>query len=179
MMSNDSKISITAALAAATCTLLGSGLPEPVQAQEEPGWDFNTALLYYGEDADRVQDLSLNVLARRTFLDDKFLSLGLTADALTGASPNGALPQSGAQTFTQPSGEKTYTTPAGELPLDDTFRDTRVALTASWQQPLGRLFQFSVGASASAEYDYTHAGLNAKLARDFNQRNTTVSAGIA
>ena len=136
-MSNNSKLSITGALAAATCTLLGSGLPEPVQAQEEPGWDFNTALLYYGEDADRVQDLSLNVLARRTFLDDKFLSLGLTVDALTGASPNGALPQSGAQTFTRPSGEKTYTTPAGELPLDDTFQDTRVALTGSWQQPLG------------------------------------------
>jgi hypothetical protein len=179
VMSNSSKLSITGALAAATCTLLGSGLPEPVQAQEEPGWDFNTALLYYGEDGDRVQDLSLNVLARRTFLDDKILSLGLTVDALTGASPNGALPQSSAQTFTRPSGEKTYTTPAGELPLDDSFLDTRVALTASWQQPLGRLFQLSVGASASAEYDYTHVGLNAKLARDFNKRNTTISAGIA
>ena len=178
-MSNNGKLSITGALAAATCTLLSSGIPEPVQAQEEPGWDFNTALLYYGEDNDRVQDLSLNVVARRTFVDDKFLSLGLTVDSLTGASPNGALPQSGAQTFTQPSGKKTYTTPAGELPIDDTFRDSRVALTASWQQPLGRLYQLGVGASASAEYDYTHAGLNAKLARDFNRRNTTVSAGIA
>jgi hypothetical protein len=65
------------------------------------------------------------------------------------------------------------------LPLDDTFRDTRLALTANWQQTLGRLYSFNVGASASKEYDYTHVGLNARLARDFNQRNTTVSAGIA
>jgi len=178
-MSNNSKLSITGALAAATCTLLGSGLPEPVQAQEEPGWDFNTALLYYAEDDDRVEDLSLNLLARRTFVDDKFLSLGLTVDALTGASPNGALPQSRAQTFTRPSGEKTYTTPAGEAPKDDTFRDSRVALTANWQQPLGRFYQLNIGASASAEFDYVHVGLNAKIARDFNQRNTTLSAGIA
>ena len=173
------KTPIAAALAAATCALLGSSLPEPVQAQEEPKWEFNTALLYYGEDNDRVQDLSLNLLAQRNFVDDRFLTMGLTIDALTGASPNGALPQSVAQTFTQPSGRRTYTTEPGEIPIDDTFRDTRVAVNASWQQPLGRLYQFSAGVSASGEYDYVHTGVNARLSRDFNQRNTTVSAGIA
>ena len=178
-MHKKDKRSITATLAAASCTLLGTSAPEPVQAQEEPGWDFNTALLYYGEDNDRVQDLSLSVLARRMFVDDRYLSLGLTADALTGASPNGALPMSVAQTFTKPSGRNTYTTAPGEFPIDDSFRDTRVALTASWQQPLGRLYEFNVGVSASAEYDYTHAGLNAKISRDFNNRNTTLSAGAA
>jgi hypothetical protein len=155
--------SIKAALAAATCTLLGTSAPDPVQAAEEPTWDFNTALLYYGEDNDRVQDLSLNVLARRNFVDDRFLTLGITVDALTGASPNGALPQSVAQTFTQPSGRRTYTIEPGEIPTDDTFRDTRAALTAGWQQPLGRLYQFGVGISASAEYDYLHTGVNARL----------------
>jgi hypothetical protein len=108
--------SISATLAAATCTLRGTTATEPVQAQEEPCWDFNTALLYYAEDNDRIQDLSLNLLSRRTFVDDRYLSLGLTLDALTGASPNGALPQSVPQTFTQPSGKKTYTTPPGEFP---------------------------------------------------------------
>ncbi len=178
-MRKPNKRSITSALAAATCTLLGTGAPEPVQAQEEPGWDFNTALLYYGEADNRVQDLSLNLLTRRTFVDDRFFTFGLTLDTLTGASPSGALPQSVAQTFTQPSGKKTYTTEPGELPLDDTFRDSRVALTTSWQQPLGRLYQVNVGASTSKEFDYLHFGLNAKLSRDFNQRNTTVSVGFA
>ena len=178
-MSTKDKPAITAALAAATCALLGSTVAEPVQAQEEPGWDFNTALLYYGEDDDRVQDLSLSVLSRLTLVDDRFLSLGLTLDGLTGASPNGALPQSVAQTFTRPSGKKTYTTQAGEQPLDDTFHDTRVAITANWQQPLGRLYLINAGLSASKEFDYLHLGLNARISRDFNKRNTTLSAGFA
>ena len=178
-MSKKNRKQISATLATATCALLGGTMPSPVQAQEEAGWGFNTALLYYGEDEDRVQDLSLNVLALRTFDDDRSLSLGLTVDALTGATPNGAIQQNVPQTFTQPSGKGTFTTPAGELPIDDTFRDTRVALTASWQQPLGRLYQLSVGGSASKEFDYLHLGVNAKLARDFNNRNTTVSAGLA
>ena len=37
----------------------------------------------------------------------------------------------------------------------------------------------SVGASLSDEYDYTHTGVNARLARDFNNRNTTLSFGVA
>jgi hypothetical protein len=178
-MAKDKTTPITAALAAATCTLLGSSLPEPVQAQEEPTWDFNTALLYYGENDDRVQDLSVNILARRNFVDDRFLTLGLTVDSLTGASPSGALPQSVAQTFTQPSGRATYTIAPGEIPKDDTFQDTRVAMTANWQQPLGRQYQVNFGASASSEYDYLHTGINARISRDFNQKNTTVSAGFA
>lgn len=177
-MSND-KRSITGALAAATCTLLGGGAAETVQAQDEPKWDFDTSLLYYGESDDRVQDLSFKILAKRNFVDDKSLTLGFTADALTGASPNGTLPQSVAQTFTQPSGRRTYTIDPDTLPTDDTFRDTRVALTASWQQPLGRLYRFSGGVSASAEFDYLHTGVNAQVSRDFNKRNTTLSAGLA
>jgi hypothetical protein len=178
-MSKESKKSISATLATATCALLGNVITQPVQAQEDPGWDFNTSVLYYGEDADRIQDLSVSVLARRTFYDDRFLTMGLTVDALTGASPNGGIHQAVPQTFTRPSGNGVFTTPANTLVLDDSFRDTRVALSGSWQQPLGRLSQLSVGLSASKEYDYLHLGVNAKLSRDFNQRNTTVSAGLA
>jgi len=65
------------------------------------------------------------------------------------------------------------------LPLDDTFKDTRVAVSGSWQQPIGETSLINLGASASKEYDYMHLGLNARYARDFNQRNTTLSAGIA
>jgi hypothetical protein len=178
-MSKDSKRSISATLATATCALLGNALTQPVQAQEEPGWDFNTSFLYYGEDADRVQDLSVSVLARRTFYDDKFLTMGLTVDSLTGATPNGGIHQAVPQTFTSASGNNVYTAPANTLPLDSEFLDTRVAVSGNWQQPLGRLSQFNVGLSASKEYDYLHLGVNAKLSRDFNQRNTTVSAGLA
>ncbi len=178
-MAENTPKSISAALAAATCSLLGTVPAAPVHAQEEPNWQFDTALLYYGEDNDRVQDLSLNILARRLFVDDRSLTLGLTVDTLTGATPNGAIRQDVPQTFTRPSGSSTYTVPAGELPLDDTFKDTRAAVTAAWEQPLGRLWKTSIGFSGSQEYDYTHLGLNGSLSRDFNARNTTVSAGLA
>jgi hypothetical protein len=173
------KLSVSSALAAATCTLLGTTAFEPVNAQEDPGWDFNTSLLYYGEADERVQDLSLATLSRRTFVDDRFLTLGLTVDTLTGATPNGALPQSVPQTFTKPSGRNTFTAEPGEWPIDDSFRDTRVAITADWTQPLGRLYTVSGGISASSEYDYLHLGISGKLSRDFNNRNTTLSGGFA
>ncbi len=178
-MNGKDKATVSSALAAATCTLLGAAPSAPVQADESPGWSFDTALLFYGESDERVQDASLNVLAKRSFLDEKTLTLGLSVDALTGASPSGAIPQPFAQTFTRPSGNDVYTVPAGELPLDDTFRDTRVAISASWEQPFARLYRGSIGVTASDEYDYTHMGLNARLARDFNQRNTTLSVGVA
>ena len=171
--------SIAIPLAAATCTLLGTAPTSPANAQEDPGWDFNTSFLYYGESDDRVQDASLSFLARRLFTDDKSLTLTLAVDSLTGASASGATPMDVAQTFTSASGNAVYTTAAGEHPLDDAFLDTRVAIGASWQQPLGRLYKMSAGLTASGEYDYKHIGGNFGLSRDFNQRNTTISVGVA
>jgi len=176
-MAGDKDVART--LATATCALLGTTSVAPVSADEVPDWTFDTALLYYGESDDRVQDLSLNVLAVRDFLDDRSLSLTLGVDTLTGATPIGAVPFDGPQTFTTPSGKKTSTVPADEIPLDDSFLDTRVALAASWQQPLGRLSTLSAGATVSNEYDYTHLGANVTYARDFNKRNTTLSLGAA
>ena len=170
---------LSAALASATCALLGTTAVTPVDAQEDPNWDFNTSLLYYGEDGDRVQDLSFKSLTTRRFTDDRSLTLGLTVDTLTGATPNGTIRQDVPQTYTRPSGNDGYTVPAGELPLDDTFKDTRVAISANWQQPAGEKGLLNLGFSASKEYDYLHTGVNARYAHDFNQRNTTISAGFA
>jgi hypothetical protein len=169
-----------AALAAATCALLGSTVATPVRAQEESGqWSLDSTLLYYGESDDRVQDISAAVSAQRDFGDDRKLSATLTADTLTGASASGAIALGRPQTFTSPSGRAVYTTNAGDVPLDDTFLDTRFALNASWTQPLARLYTLSAGLGFSTEYDYTHLGANLSLARDFNKRNTTLSAGVA
>ena len=97
---------------------------------------------------------------RRDFDDDRYLSLDLTADTLTGASPSGAIALDGPQTFTSPSGDAVYTTAAGQVPLDDTFLDTRFALDVSWTQPFARLYTLSAGLGFSTEYDYTHLGAN-------------------
>src|SRR5690349_19133904 len=121
-MSDDNNLG--ARLAAATCALLGAGAA-PVMADEAERWSFDTALLYYGENDDRVQDVSATIGARRAFDDERQLNLTLSADTLTGASASGAIATGGPQTFTSPSGKAVYMTPAGKTPLDDTFKDTR------------------------------------------------------
>jgi hypothetical protein len=136
-------------------------------------------MLIYSESDSRVRDLSLNAIARKELREDGFLNLTLALDTLTGASPSGAVPSTGVQTFTRPSGDAQYVIAATEQPLDDTFQDTRTALSASWEWPVTRLALLSVGASLSDEYDYTHTGINARIARDFNNRNTTLSFGAA
>lgn len=176
MGSDDQSTAI--ALAAATCALLGASTASAAD-KETDRWAFDSAVLYYGETESRVQDISAAISATRDFDDDRKLGLSLTADTLTGASASGAIALDAPQTFTSPSGNKTYTTAAGEIPLDDTFLDTRFALTASWAQPLARLYTLSAGVGFSTEYDYTHIGANLSLARDFNKRNTTVFAGVA
>jgi hypothetical protein len=166
-------------LAAATCALLGQSVPAEVSAQELLPWDFDTSLLIYSESDGRVQDTSLNLRARKEMREEKFLGLTLAIDSLTGASPSGAVPAGVVQTFTSPSGNSQYTVTPGAQVLDSSFLDTRTAVTANWEMPVSRLALLSVGASLSDEYDYTHTGINANLARDFNNRNTTLSFGLA
>jgi hypothetical protein len=170
---------IGGSLAAATCGLLGALPSAPVAAQEVPGWELDSSLLYYGESDDRVTDASAMVTARRAFDEDHALNLAFTVDSLTGATPSGAAPAASVQTFTTPSSKKSYAVPAGENPLDDSFLDTRVALTASWQAPLGDSMRWSAGLSASTEYDYLHLGIDGRLERDFNRNNTTAYVGAA
>ncbi len=166
-------------LMAATCALLGSAAVQPVAGQDEPRWSIDTALLYYGESEGRVRDVSLTALATRDFYDERYLTLNLSIDTLTGASASGAIALDRPQTFTSPSGNAVYTTPAGEIPLDPTFLDSRVAISASWSQPLGRLNKVGAGVSLSGEYDYRHGGVNFSFSRDLNRRNTTLSAAVA
>jgi hypothetical protein len=176
----DKELKIGAALAAATCSLLGTATPGvSLAAEPDAKWDIDSAFLYYGESDSRVKDMSLSAHAVRDFGDERKLGLDLSVDSLTGASPSGAMASGGAQTFTSPSGRDTYSTPAGDIPLDDSFLDTRIAVNGSWSQPVARLYTLSTGLGFSSEYDYQHIGANVGLTRDFNQRNTTVSAALA
>jgi hypothetical protein len=177
MANNETKIG--AALTAATCGLLGIAPSASIAADAQPKWDVESAFLYYGESDGRVKDLSLSAHATRDFGDDRKLGLDLSVDSLTGASPSGAIASDAAQTFTSPSGHKIYDTPAGEVPLDDSFLDTRVALNGNWSQPFARLYTVNAGVGFSSEYDYQHIGANLGLTRDFNQRNTTLSLAMA
>ncbi len=164
-------------LALAAASLLGASHVVNVSAAD---WSSDAAILYYGESDGRVQDGSLKYQGVRTNNEDGKLSLGLTIDSLTGASPSGVAPSKDVQVLTSPSGEGTITHPANELPLDNTFLDTRVSLSVGWDQPIvDDNTRAKVGASVSKEYDYLHLGVSGGLSREFNEKNTTFSVGLA
>ncbi|MEW6996313.1 DUF3570 domain-containing protein [Colwelliaceae bacterium BS250] len=169
---SDQASNLKTLLTAAACSLLGT----TAQANEDNSWQFDTALMYYGE-TDRVTAVEGIVAGSKEFQDEHFLNLKLTVDSLTGASATGAVAQPNVQTFTRPSGEGIYQVAPGETPLDDTFKDTRVQLNASWTQPISENYSISTGAHLSKEYDYLSLGINGSIARDFNKKNTTVAIG--
>ncbi|MFQ5543570.1 MAG: DUF3570 domain-containing protein [Nitrospiria bacterium] len=164
-------------LAAATLSLLG--VTSLASAGEFEGLDIDTSVLYYQESDNRVTAIEPVLNIRKQFGEERFANFKLVVDALTGATPNGATPSNVPQTFTRPSGNGEYIVLPGETPLDDTFMDTRVALSGAWTQPIDRLTKMTVGANFSKEFDFSSAGINGSLSRDFNQRNTTLTFGLA
>lgn len=177
MQLKDEPKSVRGALALATCSLLG-GVSQGVNAA--PGeWEVDSAVLIYSEGSERVSAIEPVVSARRALGDDEYVGVRVVVDALTGASPNGAIATDEVQTFTTPSGNSTYTVDPGDTPLDPTFRDTRVAVNGTWEKPLGERLKGVFSANLSGEHDYFSSGISATLARDFNNRNTTLSAGVS
>ena len=165
--------SIRAALAGASASLLAPVTPALAQ-----DWKVDSALLYYQEGDGRVRAIEPVVSVSRTDGNDRTWGAKLTFDSLTGATPNGAVPQPGPQTFTSPSGSSTYNIQGGRLPLDPSFHDSRYALNLSFEQPFASA-KLAVGVNFSTEYDFQSLGANVALAWDFNNRNTTLSLGTA
>jgi hypothetical protein len=153
---------------AAACALAGiaSGTAEAT--------DLDTGLLYYAE-SQRVTAIESVVNARHDFGGDRIGEFKFVYDALTGATPNGAVPSPFAQTFTGASGRHNLTISPGLTPLDDGFTDHRFALSGSLAFPLDRLTKATTGLYGSTESDYNSVSANVSLARDLSQRNTTVS----
>ncbi len=171
-----SKLSI--ALAQASGALLGATASTgQIHAQEIP-WKIDSAILHYQESGGRVRAIEPVVALKKDFGDEYIFSTKLVLNSLTGASPNGAPPANVAQTFTATSGGTSYTAAPGELPLDNSFKDARGALSASWQQPIAPNTRLNVGGNISAELDFLSIAGNAAVAKDFNSKNTTLSAGL-
>lgn len=167
---------IASSLAVATCALLGTS---SAQANEnESPWEFDTAILYYGENS-RVSLLEGVVNAQKDFGDEHIFNGKLVIDTLTGASASGAVSQPNVQTFTRPSGKGEYQISNGDIPLDDTFKDTRVQISGQWTQPLWQDTRGSTGFNISKEYDYLSMGINGSFAKDFDRKNTSLSLGLS
>jgi len=166
--------SVRLALAAASSSLLAGA----AHAEEKTPWLVDSALAVYSESDSRVTAVEPIVSLRKDMGGERTLGLKLTLDSLTGASPNGAIAANEVQTFTGPSGNGSYDAGKGKTPLDTEFKDTRTAIAISWEQPWGERNRVSFGGNISKEYDFTSAALSTAIARDFNNKNTTLSLGI-
>lgn len=176
-MQLNNKKNIASLLAVASCALVN----QTVSAKsEQDDWNIDAAIMYYGEQ-DRVSAIEGMLEGEKRFGDDAVLNGKIVVDSLSGASPSGAVPQDGVQTFTRPSGKSEYQVSAGDTPLDDTFQDLRVQGSTNWSQALSRLWTVNGGLYVSKEYDYLSYGLHTGVERDLFKGNTTLllSAGYS
>lgn len=169
---------LTTALTAATCSLLGTSPLLAASNTDSDGFEFDSTILLYSE-TDRVSAIEPVLSARKQFGEDQFLNLKFVFDALTGSSANGATAAAKSQTITKPSGNSVFVTDANKTPLDPSFRDTRVAISASWEQPFSRLTKATFGGNISKEFDYQSISANASVSHEFNKKNTTLSYGLS
>lgn len=167
---------IRAALAAATCALLG--VTGAALAEEGSKWEFETGLLAYTEE-ERITVVEVVGAVKNQLNEKNLVSLKLTADSITGASPNGASATNDVQTFASPSGNSTYTTQSGQTPMDPNFKDTRFALSGDWEHAFNRFTNGTFGAFGSYETDFISLGGSMGAAREINNKNTTLTAGIS
>lgn len=168
-------VSIRGALAAATCSVLSQ--PLHASGAAAPGeWDVKTGLLSYSESG-RVNVVEPIASATKTTESGAILTLRALFDSITGSSPTGAAPAGVAQTFTTPSGNSTYTTAAGDLPMRS-LRDIRYAFGIDYEHELSRLYTNTITADVSSETDYFSLGVSDTVKRDFNNKLTTLSAGL-
>jgi hypothetical protein len=204
---------LTAALGLMTASLFAGAGVHAQQASQNINDDTSTdagltrvdsAVLFYQEAGGRVK--ATEPVASITLNDDSgdVLHVKLTADTLTGATPNGAAPWTHDQTFITPSktqGQKTtvtsasgnstlitipgtdvtarqYTVAANTLPVDSGFQDQRYAIDLGYTGTRDNGDRLSFGGSYSSERDYSSMSANVGYARDFNDKNTTASVAL-
>lgn len=196
---------MTANLLAATCAHAQDEPSNPATVVSDTESDLgltriDSAILFYHEAGGRVRATEPVVSVVMNGSDGAILSARLTSDILTGATPNGATPWTGVQTFltpahapgittvTQTSGgsklvtipgtgtvARQYQTAAGVLPVDTGFQDKRKAIDLGYSALLGPDTRISFGGSASTERDYRSYSGSMGISRDFNSKNTTLS----
>jgi hypothetical protein len=196
--------SLRAGLMAATCALLAPAAKAQGVDREDADTTIDTGVLLYQEDKGRITSLDAIVKLSHDFGDERVLTATISADTLSGGSPNGAVAQKSVQTFTTPSGSslepgggsgsgnddddedddddehsRLYRVAAGEQPLDPSFRDSRYSADLNWSQPLGIGNRISANGHVSVEHDFQSASASLLFSRDFNSKNTTVGLGLS
>jgi uncharacterized protein DUF3570 len=172
--SPDRSKSVREKIGAAACLLLASGAPGRADTPDSrPSTQLDVTGLFYDE-ASRVGVVEPMARITRLYPDGQTLFIQLGIDAITGASPTGALPSGQTQTTTSASG-RTTTRAADQIPTTK-FNDTRFAYNGGWVKPFGR-FTSTLETEFSREKDYRSLGASGKLSVDLFHHMTTLTFG--
>lgn len=177
-MKKISSKTVKESLTLACCTLLHTTSPN-VKAELLEDVKVDSAVLIYSESDGRVSLVEPIVKIKTELAEDELLNIQIVFDTLTGATPTGAQATNTIQTFTRPSGNGTYTIQPGETPLDDTFKDTRVAVSASLEKPIDRLSKNIYSAAFSKEYDWASLSAGYTFSTDSKSRDSTYIIGAS
>ncbi|MEJ2403757.1 MAG: DUF3570 domain-containing protein [Candidatus Thiodiazotropha sp.] len=163
---------IRGALALAVCSTLHGTAHAADEISDQ--WELDSAFLYYSE-KDRVDVYEPVLFASKQLSESESVTLHGVFDTMSGATPNGAIKSSTAQTFTSASGNA-YTTTANELPTMD-FEDDRFEFGFEWDKNTSRQVKRTLGGNLSAEGDYSSLGGSLSYAFDSMDRMRTLSVG--
>jgi len=165
------------AMAAAAALL---GLAPAADAAETPKtWSWDTSFTHYHE-SDRISVNKPQIGVRRGFADERAMTILATVDTISGATPLGTVPltqNTAPQTFTNASGNPVNPY-IGKVPTTE-MTDTRVALSAVYEQPHSQVSRGVYGGLIAREKDFISMGAQAAYHHDFNQKNTTLSFGVS
>jgi len=180
------KHSVRHALTVATCTVLSSSISVVSFAEEEVSdlSKIGLSTFYYAEEG-RVSVNTTHVAIENDLGDDAFLRANIIYDTITGASPNGRIipaeTNGGSIPFTSASGFSISINDngsAGKRWLTE-FTDKRAALDLSLEKPITRTLKGVIEGNYSSENDFTSYGVAGTISWDRNQRNTTLTSGLA
>lgn len=155
---------VCAVLSAATCTLLLAAPAAAAESGVDRSWRVDVGAMHYAED-DRITVNEGTVRLRRQIDEDSGFSVRASYDAVSGSSPTGAVKlqsRSGA---------------SGTAYLAK-FDAKRKAVGGDWDTSLGESSRLTLTGDHSTQATYDSTGVGATLARDFNQRNTTLVVGL-
>jgi hypothetical protein len=142
----------------------------------------DSAVLFYQEAGGRVQAIEPMVGVTFNGRSSDVLSLRLSADTQTGATPNGTTPWKEEQAFVKgdsATGASDVVTAAPHaLPIDKGFKDQRYAGELGYSFLADTETRLSVGGAYSHETDYESYSGSLGIARDFNAKNTTASLAV-
>ena len=167
--------SIRNKLSLATCSLLTTG--NAAAEAIENAWDLDSSYLHYSE-VDRITVNKLIGSAKGFVSTRDTAAIKVVFDAMSGATPTGAVKNANPLTSTGASGGTGPTGGGTAAPLAE-FDDTRVAVAVDWIHEHSRTFNLNYNGAFSVENDWRSVSAAVTANKETASRSMKFTLGAA